>query len=76
MNPTNIENAIKWLEQTHLVGALDLGKALNEAVTTATTTRITKLESDNVRVPTLLYNGYAEFVADLYTGMENEALFM
>ncbi len=30
----------------------------------------------NPRVPTLLYNGYAEFVADLYTGMENEPLFM
>jgi sulfoxide reductase catalytic subunit YedY len=28
------------------------------------------------RVPTLLYNGYAEFVADLYKGMENENLFM
>ncbi len=28
------------------------------------------------RVPTLLYNGYGEFVADLYSGMENENLFM
>ncbi len=28
------------------------------------------------RVPTLLYNGYGEFVADLYTGMENEKLYM
>jgi methionine sulfoxide reductase catalytic subunit len=28
------------------------------------------------KVPTLLYNGYAEFVADLYVGMESEPLFM
>ncbi len=28
------------------------------------------------RVPTLLYNGYAEFVADLYKGIEGEKLFM
>jgi sulfoxide reductase catalytic subunit YedY len=28
------------------------------------------------RVPTKLYNGYAEFVAGLYTGMTNERLFM
>ena len=28
------------------------------------------------RVPTQLYNGYGEFVASLYTGMENEKLFM
>ena len=28
------------------------------------------------RVPTLLYNGYGEFVADLYKGMEGERLFM
>lgn len=28
------------------------------------------------RIPTELYNGYAEFVADLYTGMEGERLFM
>jgi methionine sulfoxide reductase catalytic subunit len=27
------------------------------------------------RVPTQLYNGYGEFVADLYGGLENEALF-
>jgi methionine sulfoxide reductase catalytic subunit len=27
------------------------------------------------RVPTLLFNGYAEFVADLYRGLENERLF-
>ena len=30
----------------------------------------------DTRVPTLLYNGYGEFVADLYTGMENEKLYM
>jgi sulfoxide reductase catalytic subunit YedY len=28
------------------------------------------------KVPTLLFNGYGEFVADLYVGMENEPLFM
>jgi len=28
------------------------------------------------RVPTQLYNGYGEFVAELYKGMENEPLFM
>ena len=28
------------------------------------------------RVPTLLYNGYGEFVASLYEGMEGERLFM
>ena len=28
------------------------------------------------RVPTLLYNGYGEFVAGLYAGLENEPLFM
>ncbi len=28
------------------------------------------------RVPTLLYNGYGEFVAELYRGLEGEALFM
>jgi methionine sulfoxide reductase catalytic subunit len=28
------------------------------------------------RVPTQLYNGYGEFVADLYAGMEGERLFM
>lgn len=27
------------------------------------------------RVPTLLYNGYADLVADLYTGMKGERLF-
>ncbi|MHA1564941.1 MAG: protein-methionine-sulfoxide reductase catalytic subunit MsrP [Alphaproteobacteria bacterium] len=30
----------------------------------------------NARVPTLLFNGYAEFVADLYTGMKDEPLYM
>ena len=28
------------------------------------------------KVPTLLFNGYAEFVAELYVGMENKSLFM
>ena len=27
------------------------------------------------RVPTLLYNGYGEYVADLYKGLESERLF-
>jgi sulfoxide reductase catalytic subunit YedY len=27
-------------------------------------------------VPTVLYNGYGEFVADLYQGLESEPLFM
>jgi len=30
----------------------------------------------NERVPTQLYNGYGEFVASLYTGIEGERLFM
>ncbi len=30
----------------------------------------------NERVPTLLYNGYGEFVADLYKGLEGESLYM
>ncbi len=30
----------------------------------------------DARVETLLFNGYGEFVADLYTGMENERLYM
>ena len=30
----------------------------------------------NERVPTLIYNGYGEFVADLYANMPGEALFM
>jgi sulfoxide reductase catalytic subunit YedY len=29
-----------------------------------------------MKVPTLLYNGYPEFVADLYKGLENEPLYM
>jgi sulfoxide reductase catalytic subunit YedY len=29
----------------------------------------------NERVPTLLFNGYAEFVADLYKGLESERLY-
>jgi sulfoxide reductase catalytic subunit YedY len=29
-----------------------------------------------MKVPTVLFNGYAEFVADLYQGLENEPLFM
>ncbi|MCH7930130.1 MAG: protein-methionine-sulfoxide reductase catalytic subunit MsrP [Proteobacteria bacterium] len=28
------------------------------------------------RIPTQIYNGYGEFVADLYTGMDGERLFM
>ncbi len=28
------------------------------------------------RLPTLLYNGYGEYVADLYAGMEGEKLYM
>lgn len=28
------------------------------------------------KLPTQLFNGYAEFVADLYVGMENQPLFM
>lgn len=30
----------------------------------------------NERVPTLLFNGYGEYVADLYKGMEGEQLFL
>ena len=30
----------------------------------------------NERIPTQLFNGYAEFVADLYKGLENEPLYM
>jgi hypothetical protein len=29
-----------------------------------------------MKVPTVLFNGYAEFVADLYEGLEQEPLFM
>jgi methionine sulfoxide reductase catalytic subunit len=32
--------------------------------------------SGGKRVPTLIYNGYGEFVADLYKGKENEKLFL
>ncbi|MBX6323458.1 MAG: protein-methionine-sulfoxide reductase catalytic subunit MsrP [Rhodospirillaceae bacterium] len=36
----------------------------------------TELElGTNKRVPTLLFNGYAEYVADLYKGLENERLY-
>lgn len=35
-----------------------------------------KVLGTNERVPTLLYNGYTEYVADLYKGLENERLFM
>lgn len=34
------------------------------------------LIGENKRVETQLYNGYADYVADLYKGMENENLFM
>ena len=34
------------------------------------------LLGNDERVPTQLFNGYGEFVADLYKGMENERLFM
>jgi sulfoxide reductase catalytic subunit YedY len=34
------------------------------------------LIGENKRVDTQLFNGYAEYVADLYKGMENESLFM
>ena len=30
----------------------------------------------NNRIPTVIYNGYGEFVAQLYDGMEGERLFM
>jgi len=33
-----------------------------------------RLLGSNERVPTRLYNGYGEFVADLYRGLENERL--
>ena len=35
-----------------------------------------KVLGANKRVPTLLYNGYTEFVAHLYKGLEGEKLFM
>jgi sulfoxide reductase catalytic subunit YedY len=28
----------------------------------------------NARIPTQLFNGYGEFVADLYSGLQNERL--
>jgi sulfoxide reductase catalytic subunit YedY len=31
---------------------------------------------ENRRAPTQLFNGYGEYVADLYTGLENESLYM
>jgi hypothetical protein len=33
-----------------------------------------ELGSGGKRVPTLLFNGYAEFVADIYKGLEKERL--
>jgi sulfoxide reductase catalytic subunit YedY len=30
----------------------------------------------NERIPTVIYNGYGEFVAGLYSGLENEPLYM
>ena len=30
----------------------------------------------NERVPTLMFNGYGEFVGDLYKGMDGEKLYM
>jgi len=35
-----------------------------------------RLLGSGERVPTRIYNGYGEFVADLYTGMEGQKLFM
>jgi len=35
-----------------------------------------KVLGTDERVPTLLYNGYEDYVADLYKGMENERLFL
>ena len=35
-----------------------------------------KLLGDNDRIPTLLYNGYGEYVADIYRGLEGERLYM
>jgi len=32
--------------------------------------------ASNDRIPTRLFNGYGEFVADLYTGMEDQPLYM
>gem|GEM_PF-5406601 len=30
----------------------------------------------NDRIPTVIYNGYGEQVADLYTGLDGEKLYM
>ena len=35
-----------------------------------------RLLGNDERVPTQIYNGYGEFVADLYKGLEKEKLFM
>ena len=35
-----------------------------------------KVLGSGERVPTQLYNGYGEFVAELYQGLEGERLFM
>ena len=35
-----------------------------------------RLLGNDARVPTQIYNGYGEFVADLYKGLEKEKLFM
>jgi sulfoxide reductase catalytic subunit YedY len=35
-----------------------------------------KVLGSGERVPTLLYNGYGEYVAELYQGLEGERLFM
>ena len=34
------------------------------------------LLGEDRRVPTRLFNGYAEFIGDLYKGLENEKLYM
>lgn len=35
-----------------------------------------RLLNNGESVPTRIYNGYGEYVADIYKGMENEKLFM
>jgi sulfoxide reductase catalytic subunit YedY len=35
-----------------------------------------RIIGSNEQVPTRLYNGYGEFVAGLYKGLEGEKLFM
>ena len=37
---------------------------------------VERMIPDGKERPTLKYNGYGEFVADLYKGLENERLFM